>query len=84
MRRFVILVSLVVAVGAFGCRSTVRMIGMGERAVVGYDESLTKSRSERIQAQRQQHDFMSRQLVEDIDSFWMADRPSRLTEWHVR
>ncbi|HUW81225.1 MAG TPA: hypothetical protein VMZ31_00345 [Phycisphaerae bacterium] len=46
--------------------------------------SVTKMRSEHIQYQRQQDDLISRQMVEDIDTFWMDDRPSRLSEWHVR
>ena len=84
MWRLLILVGVVLAVGALGCRSAVRIAGLGERAVVGYDEPVTKTRSERIQYQRQQHDLISRQMVEDIDTFWMVDRPSRLSEWHVR
>ena len=81
MRRFVILVSLVMAVGALGCGAAASRVGLARTSRF---ESVTKTRAEVIQDQRQQGDVMRRQLVEDIDSFWMADRPSRLTEWHVR
>lgn len=29
-------------------------------------------------------DVGSRQFVDDWDHFWLMDRPSRLTYWHVR
>ena len=28
--------------------------------------------------------FQARQAVDDWDYFWLYDRPSRLTEWHLR
>jgi len=79
MWRLLILVGVVLAVGALGCRSGARI---GRR--IGPLYSVTKMRSEHIQYQRQQDDLISRQMVEDIDTFWMDDRPSRLSEWHVR
>ena len=46
--------------------------------------TVTKTRSEHSQSYKQQYDLENRQLVEDIDTWWMADRPSRLSKWEVR
>ena len=46
--------------------------------------TVTKTASERRHVQKQQYDLENRELVEDIDTWWMTDRPSRLTKWHVR
>ncbi len=29
-------------------------------------------------------DVNSRELIDDWDHFWLMDRPSRLTRWHLR
>ena len=46
--------------------------------------TVTMTEAEHRHAYKQQYDLENRQFVEDIDTFWMADRPSRLSKWHVR
>ena len=46
--------------------------------------TVTMTEAEHQHAYKQQYDLENRQFVEDIDTFWMADRPSRLSKWHVR
>lgn len=46
--------------------------------------TLTMTEAEHQHAHARQYDTENRQMVEDIDTFWLADRPSRLSRWHVR
>ena len=46
--------------------------------------TVTMTEAEHQHAYARQYDTETRQMVEDIDTFWMADRPSRLSKWHVR
>jgi hypothetical protein len=46
--------------------------------------TVTKTPAEHAHAYNRQGDIEAREVVEDIDTFWLADRPSRLTRWHVR
>ena len=89
MRVFLVLLSVVLVAGSLGCsvvRRPARLVAeLVERALVGPEgPTVTKVPSEHVHNQRQQHDLENRQLVEDIDTWWMADRPSRLSKWEVR
>jgi len=46
--------------------------------------TVAKTRLEHSQSYKQQYNLENRQLADDIDTWWMADRPSRLSKWEVR
>ena len=46
--------------------------------------TVTKTAPEHAHAYGRQGGIEAREVVEDVDTFWLADRPSRLTRWHVR
>ncbi len=87
MRVLLVLLSVVLVAGSLGCSVARRPAGLFaelvERALTE-GPTVTKVPSEHVHNQRQQHDLENRQLVEDIDTWWMADRPSRLSKWEVR
>ncbi len=46
--------------------------------------SMTETTGERFQRYGNIVDIQSRQMTEDWDYFWLMDRPSNLSPWHVR
>jgi hypothetical protein len=45
--------------------------------------TMTESRAQAAHRREMSLDYDARQLVEDIDTFLLLDRNSRLTRWHV-
>ena len=61
------------------------LILLGMALVAGaFGCTVTKTAGEHAHAHNRQADLEAREVVEDIDTFWLADRPTRLTRWHVR
>ena len=68
MKRLLILLALVVATFMSGCT------GPG----------MVHSGPERRRRHRNIMALEARQINDDWDTFWMLDKPSRLTYWHLR
>lgn len=45
---------------------------------------MVKTYDERLNTYAQVLDADMRQIADDWDTIWLADRQSRLTEWHTR
>ncbi len=45
---------------------------------------LVHSRADRERRYKEAIQFQARMIVDDWDNFWLAERPSYLTEWHLR
>ena len=52
--------------------------------VSGCGPGMVHSASERKRRHRNIAELEARQINDDWDAFWMVDRPSRLTYWHLR
>ncbi len=76
MKRFFLLVVLFVMVVSVGCR---------ERAVpFGFGDGQVDTHAQRARRYANITEYEARGLVDDIDTFWLADRPTYMSYWHLR
>ena len=68
MKRLLVLLGLLVVTFMSGC------VGPG----------MVHSSAERKRRHRNIAALEARQINDDWDTFWLVDRPSRLTYWHLR
>ena len=47
-------------------------------------QTLSTDKEQQIRKYSRTADINRRLITEDLDSFWLLDRPSNLTQWHVR
>ena len=52
--------------------------------VMGGCQTLNRDSQQKIQNYSRISDLNRRMLAEDMDTFWLLDRPSNLTQWYVR
>jgi len=62
------------------------LLGMliGLSGVVGCGNGVANTHAERMNTYRETMDMDMRQLVDDWDMIWLADRQYRLTRWQTR
>ena len=57
---------------------------IGLSVLAGCTSGLVKTRAERLSTYRQVFNMDMRQVADDWDTIWLADRQYRLTRWQTR